>query len=223
MSRKLPKGRPRKVRRRGRRVLIACNADVTEPSYFRDLRERLGLSPALVQINTSAKGRDPLTLVETAAGIVERDAREARKEGFEPYARAWAVTDTDDFAIWPAERAARDAGIGLALSNPCFEVWLIDHVGICPGSCFDTPSCERVAEERGVVVPSRGGRSSRGRMKAVNFEVVGGALESALANARAHNTEEKRLVRMGDPDNVPAYAVWTDVPEVVEDLRASLA
>lgn len=54
MSRaRLPKGRPGKRRPRGKRVLIACNADITEPAYFARLRERLGLSPGLIEVNKS--------------------------------------------------------------------------------------------------------------------------------------------------------------------------
>lgn len=221
MSRaRLPKGRPGKRRSRGKRVLIACNADITEPAYFTRLRERLGLSPGLIEINKSEKGKDPHTLVEAAGKMLERDASEARKEGFDPYAHVWAVTDTDEFSVGEAQREARRLGVGLALSNPCFEVWLIDHVGVCPSSCFDTASCERVAIDRGVVVPTEAKRRSRSKMKAVNFAAIEGNLENALKNAARHNSEQKRLVREGDPDNKAAYAVWTDIPQIVEELRS---
>lgn len=221
MSRvKLSKGRPTRKRRRGKRVLIACNADITEPSYFKRLRDQLGLNSSLVPINNSEKGKDPLTLVRAVARIIERDRAEAKKEGFEPYAHTWAVTDADEFEIGEAAKEAKRAGIGLAISNPCFEVWLIDHGRVCPSSCYDTPSCERVALSEGVVVSTDVKRSSRGRMKGVNFEKTDGRLEDALKNASVHNTEEKRLVREGNPDNKAAYAVWTDVPKVIEELKA---
>lgn len=221
MSRaRLPKGRPSKRRSRGKRILIACNADITEPAYFNYLRECLGLSAGLVEINKSEKGKDPNTLVEAAGKMLERDATEARKEGFDPYAHVWAVTDTDEFSVGKAQKEARRLGIGLALSNPCFEVWLIDHVGVCPSSCFETVSCERVAIDKGVVVPTEAKRKSRGKMKAVNFAAIEGNLENALKNAARHNSEQKRLVREGDPDNKAAYAVWTDIPQIVEELRS---
>lgn len=203
-------------------MLIACNADVTEPSYFEHMREALGVSSGLVKINKDERGKDPLTLVRAVGRILKRDAREARKENFDPYVYVWAVTDTDEFSIGEAQTEARQQGVGLALSNPCFEVWLIDHVGICPSSCFDTASCERTASEKGVVASTDVRRSSRGRMKAVNFDAIDGNLETALNNAACHNTEQKRLVREGDPDNKAAYAVWTDIPQVVEDLRSLL-
>lgn len=62
-------------------------------------------------------------------------------------------------------------------------------------------------------------RSSKGRMKGVNFEKTDGRLEDALKNVSVHNTEEKRLVREGNPDNKAAYAVWTDIPKVIDELK----
>lgn len=70
------------------------------------------------------------------------------------------------------------------------------------------------------MVPTEAKRGSRSRMKAVNFAAIEGSLEDALKNAALHNSEQKRLVREGDPDNKAAYAVWTDIPQIVEGLRS---
>lgn len=224
MSRnKLLKGRPTGRRRRGKRVLIVCNADVTEPAYFDHLLKELGLSRSMVVIDESLKGKDPLMLARGAGKMRADDAGEAKKEGFDSYGSVWAVTDVDLFTnLGEAQKEARHAGVELVVSNPCFEVWLIDHVKVCPEFCAYTRECEKCAEEIGIAVSTNHKRSSSGRKKAICFDKIDGRVDNALRNASAHNTDEKCRVRESDPGNVRAYSVWTDVPKVVEKL-ASLA
>lgn len=217
MSR-LPKGRPHRRRSRGRRVLILTNGRVTEPEYLAHLVGELGLG-GLVTVSAHEAGRDPLTLVRAAAKEMDRDRREARREGFDPYASVWAVTDVDQYDVGPAQREARENGVRLAVSNPCFEVWLIDHVKPCPEACFETRRCQEEAVRCGVTTSTGAGRSSRSRMKGVRIDAVEGRVCAALENAALHNTDEKRSCRLSRPGDSARYAVWTDVPELVSDLR----
>lgn len=221
MSRgKLPKGRPSKKRPRRKRTLIECNGELTETGYFKNLLGQLGISSALVVVDNGEKGRDPVTLVRGTAKRAEADMREARRENYDPYAYVWAVTDSDYFEnLAQAQKEARGKGVRLAITNPCFEVWLIDHVRECPDSCSDTAACKRAAVQMNLVVSSDPKRESTDRKKLVNHGKIEGLLDSAMSNAAAHNTDRKRYIRMNNLENKDAYAVWTDIPVIVDQLR----
>jgi hypothetical protein len=53
-----------------------------------------------------------------------RKMRENDPGGFD---EVWCVIDVDEFDLSEAVRTARRSGISLAISNPCFEVWLLLH------------------------------------------------------------------------------------------------
>ncbi len=81
-----------------------------------------------------AKGNetDPVNIVANLA----RDIEQAGTDSFTRGDIAYAVFDTDtcqhkEAAIQQAVRTARKAGIKIAISNPCFEVWFICHFDHC--------------------------------------------------------------------------------------------
>lgn len=47
-------------------------------------------------------------------------------------------------------------GVELIISNPCFEVWLLDHKRTCPQSCTQTAMVEKLAIAEGVTEGNRG-------------------------------------------------------------------
>lgn len=99
------------------RVLVVCGGVRTEPAYFTGLKSR-ERNPA-VHIQVIAKGVDPETLV--------RHAAEKRARAADDFDEVWCVTDVDQYDLEPAVRLAEVEGISLAVSNPCFELWLIYH------------------------------------------------------------------------------------------------
>lgn len=101
------------------RVLVICGGCRTEKDYLDGLKYRTR-NPA-VSITVVAKGVDPEKLVRYACA-----KRTAAPDDFD---EVWCVTDVDAFPLEPAIRLAEEKGISLAVSNPCFEVWLIYHHG----------------------------------------------------------------------------------------------
>ncbi|MGA3026814.1 MAG: RloB family protein [Bryobacteraceae bacterium] len=105
------------------RVLIVCEGGVTEEQYFNDLcnRERK-------TILVTESGGDPKTLVEKAASMMKASKRNASKDANERYDHVWCVFDRDEHTRYAdALQQARDNGIKVALSNPCFELWALLH------------------------------------------------------------------------------------------------
>lgn len=221
MAGRLPRGRSTKKRSRGKRYLIVTNGKVTEKEYFEKLVDLYGLRGRVV-IDKGAAGRDPKTLVGRAADLKAKEDREARKERFDSWESVWAVTDVDGFSMFAAQQLARQEAVGLAVSNPCFEVWLIDHMIVCPESCSETKACEKKAQELGVTC-SRGKKSkSLEKSKAIGFPITKERVDKALQNAQVHNSDRKRQVRLHSVDQAGKYSVWTDVPSIVDCLRSSV-
>jgi hypothetical protein len=83
------------------------------------MRRHFRNSPVAVKVLPEVGA--PTQLVAYAAKVWERDA-----DGFD---EVWRVFDVDEFGtdVETAIAAARRAKISLAISNPCFEFWLLLH------------------------------------------------------------------------------------------------
>jgi hypothetical protein len=84
----------------------------------------------LVDVEIDDASGVPKTLVERAVArkkASEEEAHRARDENLK-YDEIWCVFDVDVHPKLPdARQQARDNGIKLAVSNPCFELWLLLH------------------------------------------------------------------------------------------------
>ena len=123
LKRKVAIRQPRKT------LLVFCEGERTEPEYLRALkRQPFVRDVAAVDLRVEPRhgGAAPLTLVSMAADArTKAISEEAEIDEF------WCVFDVE----WPInhpyleeaiDRARRD-GIQIAVSNPCFELWLILH------------------------------------------------------------------------------------------------
>lgn len=109
-------------------MLICCEGEVTEPSYLNGLKNELRIR--LVRIEVVPAGPNPKTIVDYAVAEKRKAESEARKRGDEnlKYDEVWCVFDVDSHAHIPDARQKADAnGVRLAISNPCFELWVLLH------------------------------------------------------------------------------------------------
>lgn len=103
------------------RFLIICEGERTEPAYF------AGFRVPSVKIKIVGAGKDPLTLVQRAVQLRQKD----------DYDQVWCVFDRDDVSPERFEQAlslAKQHGVEVACSNQAFEVWYLLHFYY-----FDTP------------------------------------------------------------------------------------
>lgn len=98
-------------------ILVVCGGRRTEPQYFDEMR-RAWRNPA-VAIKILQKSCSPNGIVEYALKFAD---------GFD---QVWCVVDTDEFDVQRAVSTAKAAGIEMAVSNPCFELWLLLHRQDC--------------------------------------------------------------------------------------------
>ena len=115
--------RSQSTRQERRTLCIYCEGAVTEPLYLGGLRRELSrhTSNALTIDVRPGKGV-PATLVNLAT--------EAKRRG-DDYDEFWCVFDVESPSEHPnlvqAINLAEENGIRVAISNPCFEFWLILH------------------------------------------------------------------------------------------------
>lgn len=83
-----------------------------------------------MRVHIRAPGGDPRALVEYAAEMAAQADEQARRTGDDNlrYDEIWCVLDVDEHArLEEARRIGSEAGVKLAVSNPCFELWLLLH------------------------------------------------------------------------------------------------
>lgn len=104
---------------------------VTENAYFQAIRVQLDLSKENLKVLTPP----PNTPVEMIQKAIQ--TRNSQKK-FEPYDQVWCVFDVEAKLTQPARhglmdaiRLAKSKKIHIALSNPCFELWLLLHHEDC--------------------------------------------------------------------------------------------
>lgn len=122
--------RKRNVRKPRDSVLVVTNGKCTERRYFEALRWEPWVA---VTLRVAVRYGAPHALVAQAKTLL--DANE--------YDHVWAVCDVDEFDVSLAINDASATGVGLALSMPCFEVWLAWHKSEhCPGFNSASQACD---------------------------------------------------------------------------------
>lgn len=113
-------------------ILIVCEGKKTEPAYFNALCKKLRLTTVEVEIVGDACGSAPISVVDDAL-----DRRTKRVEASHDlvsrpqYDSVWCVFDVEspgnNPSFAPAVNKATANGLNLAISNPCFEFWILLH------------------------------------------------------------------------------------------------
>ena len=116
------------VRDPKRTFLVFCEGEKTEPAYLKALRRESAVRDGAsvdIRVDEGTSGAVPLTLVEAAA---KARARSSGEEG--EIDEVWCVFDVE----WPQNHpnigralARVREGVRVAVSNPCFELWLALH------------------------------------------------------------------------------------------------
>lgn len=114
-----------------RRFFLFCEGKNTEPAYFSALKRTL--TGALITVETRPGVGVPMTIAREVVkfaqsqGLTKKSRR--KKNSFEENDEVWAVFDRDEHPNFDeAVSLCKANGVGVARSNPCFELWLILHV-----------------------------------------------------------------------------------------------
>ncbi|MDX2967809.1 RloB family protein [Kribbella solani] len=103
------------------RLLVVIGSLRTEQDYLIGLRDSAGTRAVDIQLVRKAKS--PTAVVAYAANFVARAP--------DDFDEVWCVYDVDEFEVEPASREAARHRFQLAVSDPCFELWLLLHHEDC--------------------------------------------------------------------------------------------
>lgn len=107
------------------RFVILCEGELTEPLYLKAFAA-LQEVRRIATLDVHGMGYEPRRLVEEARAMKHNERRQ--RAGATEY---WCVFDVEaprrHARLDEAVRMARDNGINVAISNPCFELWLVLH------------------------------------------------------------------------------------------------
>lgn len=120
------------VRKTKPQVVVFCEGEKTEPLYF-DGVKRL-IKNLMFDVHVLGAQGVPKTLVTKALARKNELTRNAAKsrDSFERNFQVWAIFDVDSHPeLEKAKLLAKQNGIKVGCSNPCFEIWLLYHVEDC--------------------------------------------------------------------------------------------
>jgi hypothetical protein len=181
-----------------RRFFIYCEGKETEPAYFAEINRLY--DSTIIKVETIGAVGVPFTV---ACAAVDRkkdlnhSTRKARNS-FEEGDEVWAVFDHDAHPkVKEAVKKCEDNDVGVARSNPCFELWLILHK-----ANYDKPDEQKkVQAHLKKLCPEY---NKRGAKTPNCAELVTRVKE---AEKRAE-TQLSCRGKEGDPFNRPSTTVW---------------
>lgn len=106
-------------------ILIATEGARTEPIYFSELKAR-HRDVVTVIVSKGREGQsNPQRVLDRLLEAIEKQATWTKRD------QAWLAIDTDAWSTDERQslinRIANDSRLHLAISNPCFELWLVLH------------------------------------------------------------------------------------------------
>ena len=116
------------------KLLIVCEGENTEKQYFEQFSKLHRNS--LVKVEISNEHDKGLAAVRITRKLKAKAIEEAKRQGDAnlKFDQVWCVFDVDEHPyVAEALSMAKSHGIRIALSNPCFELWLLLHLSDAPG------------------------------------------------------------------------------------------
>ncbi|MFF5772598.1 RloB family protein [Streptomyces californicus] len=186
-----------------RRFLIYCEGERTEDLYFKGLRADLRSLP--VAICLGGEHGEPQSLIRAAIEH-QRRAPTSPRDRRTAYDEVWCVIDveapTPHRGLDEALGLARKHDVSVALTNPCFELWLMLH--FADVTRYSTSaSAQRDLEKLGIC----GYTAAR---KHVEYDALRAGYDEARKRAQA--------LRQGAAEGHRKNP-WTDVDVLIESLR----
>jgi hypothetical protein len=174
--------RKKRERARNKRYLIVCEGTKTEPHYFRDLLDDLGIRPQVVRIAPN-DGVSPDRVVAHAVALYAEDA--VAGDAFDT---VYCVFDRDkhttfDAAVQRTKNLSAEGKPFVAItSTPCFEIWLLLHFGYSDQP-FHPAGKKSVGDQVVSALKTKPGFAKYGKGKKGAYGQMKDKLDDALTHA----------------------------------------
>lgn len=199
------------IRKPRKTLVVFCEGTRTEPDYL-DALKRLpavrNIAAVDLRVETGQGRTDPRSLVSLA--IEARRRATATDEEIDQF---WCVFDVE----WPnnhpnlpeAVALARQNGVEVAVSNPCFELWLILH--------FQSRSAWLNTDEACRLRGKLDGSSGKGLNAASYMPLVDIAARRAVALDKRHSNQSTQF-----PHNNPSSGLFMLLAALQSDKHEPL-
>ena len=190
----------RKVAQRAprRTFLVFSEGQKTEPEYLKALKREPAvrdIASVDIRIHDDTLGSAPLTLVEAAADACARESGEGSEID-----EFWCFFDVE----WPqnhpnlkrARAFADKSKVNVAVSNPCFELWLLLHFQD-QTAWLDTSAAKRLLKQRD-------GTRGQGLDSSAYMPMRAEAAQRARSLEQRHRGNGTKF-----PDNNPSSGVYS--------------
>ncbi|MDV2442550.1 hypothetical protein CMV00_01885 [Elizabethkingia anophelis] len=107
--------------------ILAFEGNVTESIYFTDFRNTVRFKEDLIYLHLLTRPKSDTNSAPNH--VLKKLKTEARDEfNFNKNDELWMIIDTDNWDIAKIAAKCKQEGVFLAVSNPCFEFWLLLHL-----------------------------------------------------------------------------------------------
>jgi hypothetical protein len=197
-------GTPRRVpgkREQLRVIRVLTEGTVTEPGYLVQWARR----NHHLHIDFADSGMAPLTMVQQARHHQQTNRRSNPNHRGKDFDEIWCVFDVDQHPnLSQAINEARQSDINVALSNPCFELWLILHYQDQTAH-IERHDAQRRAHHLGAVDAKR--------LNPANIDTLFKGYDDA--KLRAQTLQARHITNGSGPETNPSSNVW----ELIDRLR----
>ena len=192
-------------------IVVVCDDSRTAPAYFTEVKRQVKRYCTLKIVAAACDSGTPAEVVKLARGEL-RDLHRTGARDDEADARdsVWALIDLETAPAqhgraYDAKGSAEAAGIHIALSKPCFEVWTLAHL-VDTGECFE--DCSAVLRRLRAAWSEQFGTDLESKAQA-DYARLMPMRDVAVQRARSH-------AEATDPS-------WTEVYKLIEAINALVA
>jgi len=184
------------IRSPKKKFIIFTEGKNTEPTYFKALKG--SLKGAIVDIEIIDAAGVPKTIADKASERSKKIGPKKSLSSFEENDEIWAVFDKDEHPyVTEAIQKCESTKVGVAFSNPCFELWLILHF-----EDFDKPDHRHDVQKHLEKLCTDYDRNARKTTDCVKLVSV---IEEAEKRAEI---QLKRRIAEGEPPSEPYTTVF---------------
>ena len=185
--------RSRPLRDQYPKILIVCEGEKTEPSYFTEIKNHYKINTANIVI-CSGSGSDPMSIIHSAKKRYKEE-----NNANDPFDKVYCVFDKDSHTHYLSAlnsiASAKPKDTWFAITSvPCFEYWLLLHFDYTTRAYSSLPNksaCDQTISDLKKYLPS---------YKKGQPDIFSNLIKR-LENAKNNATQSLKAAKESDTDN----------------------